>query len=381
MTTDSRFLRLEQAFRENFDQHGEVGASVSVYRAGREIFSLHAGKTAHNKSDDWTARTLVPIFSATKGPSSVCVLTALHQAGLTPETPMRRFWPQFPLPDATVAQVLSHQCGLAALDHPVDIHDHAAVVDAINHQSPAWFPPDHGYHARMFGPLAEEIVRLLTSTKLGDYWEQTFRRPLSLDLWIGLPESEFSRVAHLYPGRAKIGELSTPFYKDYMTEGTFIRRAFTSPVGYLTVQEMNRPDAWIAALPALGGISTASALAAFYQACLGTPEHGSPDTIPAPVRSWMINTQADGMDKLLQTETAFSCGFMKDPLNAEGQKLRLLFGPHKEAFGHPGAGGSIGLADPLTGLSFAYTMNQMELGVLPAAKTHRLLDSYFSETI
>lgn len=377
MNEESLFPALETAFLNNFENHNEVGASLSLYRHGREILSLHAGKTAHRNGSDWTKDTLVPVFSATKGPATACVLTALHREGLTPAIPVRHLWPRFPLPEATVAQLLSHQCGLAALDHPVDIHDHRAVIEAINRQTPAWTPPRHGYHPRMFGPIAEELLRLLTSTTLGEYWEQNFRRPLGIDFWIGLPESEFGRVAHLYPGRAKPGELSAPFYKDYMTEGTYIRRAFTSPVGYLTVQEMNLPDAWTAALPALGGVGTASGLAAFYQACLGTPEKGNIDIVPAEVLPWMTGLQSNGMDELLRTETAFSCGFMKDPLDARGHKLRHLFGPHLEAFGHPGAGGSIGLADPVTGISFAYAMNQMELGVLPGTKTNNLLAALF----
>ncbi len=375
---DSSLSRLEAAFQENFARSREIGASLSLYRHGEELLRLGAGKTALKDGAPWTGDTLVPVFSATKGPASACVLLALHRAGLTPDTTVRKLWPGFPIETATIGQLLSHQCGLAALDVNVDIADHDAIIAAVNRQTPRWLPPKHGYHPRMFGPLVEELVRRLTGMTLGAYWDEAVRHPLNLEFWIGLPPAEFPRVARLYPGKATAAELNTPFYKDYLTEGTFVRKAFTSPAGYLSVQEMNKPEAWTAALPALGGVGTASALAAFYQACLGTPAEGPRELFPPAVRQWMTALRSNGPDELLAKDTAFSCGFMKDPLNADGQKTRRLFGPHTEAFGHPGAGGSIGLADPVTGISFAYTMNQMELGVLPGPKTIHLLSALFA---
>lgn len=376
---DNGIDRLTRAFQENFDLHGEIGASVSVFQKGKELLSLSGGKMEARKESAWTCETLVPIFSATKGPSSACVLSALEAQGMSPETRMVHIWPEFPVPQATVAQVLSHQCGLAALDVKVPIENHEEIVEAIIRQTPAWLPPRHGYHPRMFGPIVEELVRRLAGMTLGEYWETKFRQPLGIELWIGLPSSEFSRVARLYPGRATAEELKAPFYKAYLTEGTLIKRAFQSPVGYFGVHEMNRPEAWTGAFPALGGVGTASALAVFYQACLGTPPTGVPETVSPKMREWMSVIQSNGRDEILWTDTAFSCGFMMDPLDEKGKKIRHLFGPHYSAFGHPGAGGSIGLADPETGISFAYTMNQMELGVLPGVKARTLLAAFWGE--
>lgn len=371
--------RLQKAFHKNFLTQGELGASLCLYQRGELLCEWSQGYTTHKKEHSWTNNTLIPIFSATKGASAAAVLLALYQHGLSPETLVRTIWDKFPLAKATIGQLLSHQCGLAALDYAVDIHDHNAVIEAINHQTPAWAPPQHGYHARMFGPIAEHIIRLLTSIPLGEYWNQAIRIPLNIEFWIGLPTEQFPRVARLYPGKASAEELAAPFYKDYLTEGTLIRRTFTSPRGYLSVQEMNHPKAWQAALPALGGIATARGLAEFYQACLGYSCHKAPLIFPQTVQQWMNAPQSNGMDKILQTQTAFSNGFMLDPINNSEIKTRHLFGPDKHAFGHPGAGGSMGLADPLTGISFAYTMNQMELGILPGRKTQTLLDALFDQ--
>ena len=79
----------------------------------------------------------------------------------------------------------------------------------------------------------------------------------------------------------------------------------------------------------------------------------------------MTTRLAQGNDKTLRTETAFSAGFMLDPLDSSGRKRRYTFGPELSAFGHPGAGGSLAFADPVNHLGFAYVMNQMESGILP----------------
>lgn len=119
-----------------------------------------------------------------------------------------------------------------------------------------------------------------------------------------------------------------------------------------------------AGLPAMGGIGTASAVAKFYQAACGAIPFFSPQ-----VHRWMKTMRSCGHDRILQERTAFSCGYQMDPLNALAEKERCHYGTSKRGFGHPGAGGSHAFADPDSGLSFAYVMNQLELSPLPGVKT------------
>jgi CubicO group peptidase (beta-lactamase class C family) len=93
----------------------------------------------------------------------------------------------------------------------------------------------------------------------------------------------------------------------------------------------------------------------------------------------MTTTLAQGFDKVLMMDTAFSAGFMRDPVRPDGTKERAIFGPSLRAFGHPGAGGSHAFADPEHRLAFAYVMNQMEPGVLPNAKSLRLVAAVYAE--
>jgi CubicO group peptidase (beta-lactamase class C family) len=250
------------------------------------------------------------------------------------------------------------------------------VVAAIENQIPTWqLGNGHAYHPRSFGALTDEPVRRLTGQTLGQYWREKIAAPLDLEFWIGLPDSEHHRVARLYPGKAGHAEISDPFYQQLNSPDSPTRRAFTSPRGLHSIQEMNSPKAWTAGFPALGGIGTATSLAKFYQAVLGHIE--SPLT--RSIRRALMTPLTSGNDRVLLRPTAFSCGAQLDPLDADGKKIRQIFGPSPHAFGHPGAGGSHAFADPDSGISFAYVMNQMSLGVMPGPKCMALVEALFSD--
>ena len=336
----------ERCFRENL----AGGASVSVWQQGKEILTLSAG-------EGWSKDTLVPIFSATKPASALCLLLALHDCCRGPELEVGDIWPAFPAPHCTVGQLLSHQCGLAALAESAPLEDLAACRDAIEKTSPAWLPPQHGYHPQTFGPLVDILLLELTGMRVCEFWEQRIRRPLGLDFYIGLPESEFHRVAQLQAPRIQPGHMQKDeFYKKYFDTGSSVYRAFHSIVGYGTPREMSTPAAWRCGSPAKGGVASARGLAQFYQCLLA-------DLIPTEVREWLATPQCSGWDNTLQQHTAFTCGAMCEP--------SYLF--PGGGFGHAGAGGSHAFCAPDSGLSFAFVMNRMELGNLPGARVERLL--------
>ena len=365
-----------EVFERNFRDRGELGASISIWWDGAELISEGHGWCEREKIREWTVKTLVPVYSATKVPAAATVLMALESRGLSEETLVREVWPNFPVPEAKFSHLLSHQCGLAVLDQKVSIFEHAEVVKAIEAQTPAWIlGGNQGYHPRTFGALTDESVRRLTGETLGCYWRTAIAAPLDLDFWIGLPESEWPRVARLYPGKAGKDDLADAFYKQLTTSGTFTRRAFSSPRGLHAIHEMNEPRAWAAGLPALGGVGTASALAKFYQVLIGSIE--SP--LSPALRHVMATPQRSGDDLVLLRPTTFTCGAQQDPLDANGRKIRHIYGHSLAAFGHPGAGGSHGLADPTTGISFGYVMNQMDLSVMPGQKCLEMVEALFSE--
>lgn len=367
---------VEQVFEGNFSRQLELGASVSVWWRGKEILNRAKGFHDREKSQVWNEETLVPVYSATKGPASASMLLALNRHGLDENTPVGEVWSGFPLPSATFAEMMSHQCGMAALDHPASIWDHEAVIRAVEIQKPAWSPGQGiGYHPRTFGFLLDECVRRLTRMSLGRWWRRELAEPMGWDFWIGLPENQWHRVAQLAPGRAEKDHADQAFYRDYMSEGTMTRRAFLSPSGLHAVQDMNTPQAWSAGFAAMGGVGTARSLAQFYQAAIGVLD--SP--LGAGICRALATLQIQGEDRVLLRPLAFTCGCQQDPLDAQGKKSRALYGPNAGAFGHPGAGGSHAFADPHTGLSFSYVMNQMTLSVMPGPRSNDMVSALYRD--
>lgn len=377
MTSSTLYERVVAAFEGNFLCRGELGASLSIWKDGVEVVNLANGWCEREKKRQWTVDTLAPVYSATKGPASATLLMVLEENGLGPDDLVRRVWDGFPVPQATFSELLSHQCGLTALDTKASIFEYDAVISAIESQQPNWTLGDgHGYHPRTFGFLIEHPVRILTGKSLGEVWRERIADPLELDFWIGLPEEEFPRVARLYTGKMDKSDLEDGFYKEFNKEGSLVKQAFASPRGLHAVHEMNTPAAWTSGLPAMGGIGTARALAKFYQAAIGKIPLFSDDLC-----KWFSTPVVSGGDRILMTQTRFSCGFQLDPVDVGGRKIRHHYGGSLSGFGHPGAGGSHAFGDPETGYSFAYTMNQMELSVLPGAKSLELIDALFSEVI
>lgn len=371
--------KIREIFAENFARRGEVGASVSIWQAGREILSLADGWCDREKTMPWRAETPVLVYSATKGPAAACVLHSLEKSTRSLDTRVAEIWPEFGAAgkeQITIGETLSHQAGLAALTDAPDVFDYDAVIRAIETQPSRWLPNEgHGYHPRTFGFLLDEIVRRISGIALTEYWREHLAEPLGLDLWIGLPPEKLDAVSPIHTARTVPAE--SPFLRAFADPASLTSRAFGSPRGLHSVSSMNTPKARTAAFPAFGGIGTASALGKFYAMLANGGELDGQRFFSAPAIRWMSTTCATGFDKVLQMQTAFSAGFMKDPVDAEGRKIRATFGPSQLAFGQPGAGGSLAFADPKNRISFAYVMNQMEPGVLPNEKSLRLVRALY----
>ncbi len=371
---------IQAAFEENFRSRGELGAAASIWLGERETLSLAGGACNREGTREWTGSTLALIWSATKGVAAATVLHALEQARISLTRPVASLWPEFAQngkAGITLLQALSHQAGLPALGQGVSVLDHAACAAAIAAQTPYWPPGSaHGYHTRTFGPLVDEILRrVVPGTTLGRYWREFFGEPFGLDVWIGLPDALHDRVATSYSARVAATSLPNPepLYRALAEEGSLTRRSFASPSGLHVVTQMLRPEVWRAELPAFGGIASARGLAKFYALLARREEKlfslGAFEAMSRPVTS--------GSDRVLCTPTAFSTGFMLDPLDAQGAKQRSVFGPSVRAYGHPGAGGIHAFADPENGVAFAYVMNQMELGVFPNRKALSVVEALY----
>jgi len=306
----------------------ELGASFVAWKDGEEILSLHGGWRDRNETLAWDEETLAPVWSATKGPMAVSLLMALHRVGMDSETLLGRVWPELKVGELTMGELLSHQGGLAGLDEKASIWDREAVIAALEKQEPKWKVGEHGYHPRTIGFLADELVRRIDGRSLGEFFQEEVAGPNEIDFWIGLPESEHHRVAELVPARVGKGGKPEAFYEALLTKDSLTRQAFASPSDLSGVSEMK---------------GSARGLAKFYDWVL-----------KQDFLAELTASRIKGLDLIQRIENEIAFGMM------------LGQGPKKTGFGHPGAGGSYGFADPESGVSYAFVMNRFEANLYPS---------------
>lgn len=383
------FEGVRRAFEANFDEGREVGAAFSAYHRGEKVADLWGGVADQATGRPWEQDTLMLVFSTTKGMTAICANKLAQEGMLDVEAPVVRYWPEFGRngkEDITVSHLLSHQAGLAWIDGEMTAEEALSwepVIEALENQHPHWEPgTQHGYHATTYGWLVGEVIRRVAGRTVGAYLADEVAGPLGLDLWIGLPESQEHRVGTLIsflpPGvsldlRATeaagepdpVRELLMAF----LGPGTMLGKALAAPGNALSDQDIWNSRAMHAAeVPAANGITDARSLARMYAACLGEVD-GVRLLTPEQLRA-ATTRRTEGPNRvLLDLDIQFGLGFM---LRSD---LLALGGPR--SFGHFGAGGSVGWADPDAELAFGYVMNRMDLGMAGDLRSFNLVNACY----
>ncbi len=348
------------AFAVNFAEHGDVGAGFCLYVDGVEVVNITGGSADPATGRPYDDSTLQLVFSSTKGAAAICAAMLVAEGRLDYDEKVATYWPEFAAAgkaDIPVAWVLSHKAGLASIDSPPPLDEVLAVgpvVDALAAQEPLWEPGTrHGYHALTYGWLVGELVRRVTGESLGSFFRRRVAEPLGLDFWIGLPSQHEPRVAPLVPAPPPSTPEEIELMMAYMGPGTMGYRALTLDgvfgLGGEAGLVWNTPEVHASEIPAANGITDARSLARMYAATLG--EVDGVRLLGPDVRDAATECVTSGPDLTLLLETRFGMGFMLP------DEILPLAGPR--SYGHAGAGGSLGYADPDLGIAFGYVMNQM----------------------
>lgn len=361
----SGFEPVREAFAANFRQHGDVGAAFSLYVRGEKVVDVWGGIADTTTDREWQEDTLQLVFSTTKGATAICAHLLAQSGALDLEAPVAEYWPEFAAEgkgDIPVRWLLSHRSGLPTVDAhltPAEVCRWQPIVEALAAQRPYWEPGTaHGYHALTYGWLVGEVVKRVDGRSIGRFFADEVAKPLGLDFFIGLPESEEPRVSRLET--AQIGGI--PAELDVASLPEQVRKlieAATDPEGLLQrALTVTRPDALdyntrevhAAEIPAAAGITTARSLARMYAATVGEVD-GVRLLDPATVADATAE-QSNGPDRVLMVPTRFGSGFFIPSM------FSPLLGP--ASFGHAGAGGSLGMADTARQIGFGYVMNKMQ---------------------
>jgi CubicO group peptidase (beta-lactamase class C family) len=375
---DARFAAVRDAFAAAFERGDEIGAALAIVVDGRPVVDVHAGHADLARTRPWVRDTIANVYSTTKGMAALCLLQLVERGKVELDAPVARYWPEFAAAGKEAIPVrwlLSHRAGLAAVRAPLPgdaLYDWDAMASALAAERPWWTPGErHGYHAITFGWLVGEVVRRVTGRSLGGYFRDEIARPLGADFQIGLPDGEHARVAELSPmAPPPPGAMPNLFEAFGKEPDGLLARAFLNPP---TLALGPNHAAWRRAeIPGANGHGDARGLARIYGALArGGAQDGvhvlAPETIERAREE-----QSSGPDAVLQLSTRIGLGFMLPQAARDAR-----FGPSESAFGHPGAGGSLGFADPEAKLGFGYVMNKMGPSILVDARPLALIDAAY----
>jgi len=355
---------VREAFAENFARRGELGGACCAYHMGEKVVDLWGGIRNKQTGEPWNEDTMVVVHSASKGLAAMALAIAHSRGWLDYEAPVCAYWPEFAQQGKeriTVRQLLAHQAGLFAIDEPVDrsvVADLDRLAAVLARQKPAWEPGTRqAYHALTLGFYEGELMRRVDPChrSLGQFFHDEIATPLGEDVYIGLPDTiPNSRLATIAPPRPLDMLFGFPlrFTLEALNRRSNIYRALEVNPGVRVYFDPLRVYARSLEVPSGNAIGTARAIAHAYSVFatdgreLGLRKE-TLDLLAAPA----IPPMRGFYDECLKGEGAqFSLGFMKS------SSVWPFGGP--SSFGSPGAGGSLGFADPAAGVGYAYVTSQ-----------------------
>lgn len=379
---DARFAGVRDAFVENFEARGEVGASVAITVEGRTVVDLWGGRRVED-GPAWERDTIGIVFSCTKGASALCAHMAADRGQLDLDAPVTRYWPEFGQAGkdgALVSMMLDHSVGLPSVREKLKegaFYDYDYMVGMLERETPFWKPGTrNGYHGITSAWTVGEMVRRSTGKRMGLFLRDEVTGPLGVDFWMGLPEEHEPRVAPMIPAPLDDQALASRIARAIADDPQGPSALFMTNMGGFSA---NARAARAAEIGSATGVSNGRGLAGLYAplanggALNGVRLVGT-DTLARMGRVSVATHE----DATLMIPTRFSLGYMKSMDNrALDNTLGCSAILSEAAFGHVGAGGSIGFADPDCSMSFGYTMNRMGQGILLNDRGQSLVDAAY----
>jgi CubicO group peptidase (beta-lactamase class C family) len=348
-TCSDRFDPLRELFVAKLESGEDLGASLAVNIDGEMVVDLWGGWADEARTEPWTKNTITCVFSTTKTMTSLAALVLVDRGELDLDATVADYWPEFAANGKAgikVRHLLSHTSGVSGWEQPItleDLYDWDKSTALLAAQAPCWEPGTaSGYHGLTFGHLIGEVIRRITGQRLGEFFAAHVAGPLGADFHIGLPPSEFHRVANVVPPPPLPSD-APPSDPPQIDPNSVAFKTWTYPT-------MRPEDSWTegfrrADIGAANGHGNARSVARLQSAlACGGAVAGvrllSPRTIDR-----IFEVQSDGIDLVLGTPFKFGIGYSLYP------------GGRVCAWG--GMGGSTVIIDVDRRITFAYVMNKL----------------------
>jgi CubicO group peptidase (beta-lactamase class C family) len=270
------------------------------------------------------------------------------------DAPVATYWPGFAQGgkgDISVRTLVSGKAGLLYADHAKDGagFDWDAMIRAYELQEPEWEPgTKHAYHSASAGYLFGELVRRVDGRSIDRFLDEEVCGPLGADYGYGTRGAAADRIADIIPNPDSHTFVQT---RDPATKlGRAWRMRPSSPNHYNDERLRN------GLMPSTNGHGNARAVARIFAALACGGSLDGVRLLSAHTVDRMREESWHGLCEMTDRIFRYGYGFF---LN---EPLMSPMGINPRSFGHPGAGGSLGFADPENGISFAYSPSLMCAG-------------------
>lgn len=350
---DEKFAPVREAFANNLEQGGDVGATFALTIEGETVIDLWGGWKDAAKTEAWEEDTIVNVYSTTKTMAALTMLMLADRGEIDFYAPVAKYWPEFAQNGKEAIElrhVMSHSAGLPGLDEYVtedELYDHDRIAGLLATQEPWWEPGTaSGYHAFTQGFLQNEIVRRATGKTLGALFAEEVAGPLGADFFIGTPPEKDAQVSTIIPPENPDHHclFGVP---DPETLQERVSKCAQADSRWAANEAWRRAE-----LPAANGHGNARSVAQIHTILANGGEAKGKRFLSEEGCRRIFDTQTQGRDLVLGVPLKFGMGF---GLNGEETPV----GPNPNTCFWQGWGGSIAIIDMDAHMTVAYVMNQM----------------------
>ncbi|WNG89946.1 serine hydrolase domain-containing protein [Mycobacterium sp. ITM-2016-00317] len=352
---DPNFGWAVRAFAQMFPWRRLGGGALSVYLDGEPVVDVWTGWADRRGTRRWTADTAPMVFSATKGVAAT-VIHRLHDRGLIDyDAPVAQYWREFGANGKsaiTVRDALRHRAGLSQLNGAAraDLLDHLTMEERLAAAPISWLHGKPAYHAFTFGWLLSGLARSVTGKGMRELIRTEVAAPLNTDgLHLGRPPVQAPTQPAQIIGPQS--QLQNPMFN--LVAPRIAALPFSAAFGamYLPgVKALVQGDTPLldSEIPAANGVATARALARMYGAIANGGRIDGTQYLSSQTAAELIGRPSLRLDHSMVMPLSFHLGYHGLPLPGV-----------MPGFGHVGLGGSLGWAEPHTGLAFGYVHNRL----------------------
>ncbi|HEA70733.1 MAG TPA: class A beta-lactamase-related serine hydrolase, partial [archaeon] len=230
--TDPKFEMIKDAFKENFEEFNEVGASFAVFLDNKFVIDIWGGHSNPEKTNLWNKDSIAKVYSTNKVIASICALILVDKGLLDLDAPVARYWPEFAQAGKEkllVRCLFSHSAGLPGFDEKItveDLKDWDKIINIIAKQKPWWEPGIKiGYHATTMYYLLGELVRRISGKPINKFFREEIGKPFSIDYHIMLPEKFQTNRADMIPPKVTFSS----FVWDETDRNSYLFKVWSNP--------------------------------------------------------------------------------------------------------------------------------------------------------